>query len=608
MTVRYLLLLVLSCLCHTVMAQEDTIVSLREVVVTDTQLRDFSTSQSVQKFNDSVITNNRPSLTNLLNYNSVIYFKENGPGMVSSPSFRGTTAQQTAVLWNGININSQLNGQTDFNTVNTRDFNGISVRAGGGSVIYGSSAVGGSIHLDNELQFGNRFVNEARTEYGSFNTLGMNYQVQAGTEKIVVQASASRNSSDNDFEYPNSKLKNDNGQYYNTSLNASVAYKLTNKQTLKFYSYMFDGERHFSRTLAAPSRSKYQDTNTRNLLEWEAVGSSSTSKVKLAHLTEKYRYFENYLNENHETGEAETWLARYDFTYRFAKGLTLNAIADYTENRADGTGIIKEKRQTGSGNLLLKHKVSDKITYEGGLRKEIGNIYDSPLLFSFGVSYSPLSFYTLKINASRNFRTPTFNDLYWRGSGNADLKSETSYQAELGNQFNYKNATLTLTGYFIKLRDMLRWVPSGAQWSPENVGRVNTYGGEALLNWRESYGFGKFELNGTYAYTVSHEDGNSLQLMYVPQHKGTASLGYSFKGISLFYRQLFTGKVYTTTDHSSEVDAYNVADAGTQYSFSLFGKLDVGILVLNLYDKAYQNVTLRPLPGRNYNVYINLNF
>ncbi|MCR5861761.1 TonB-dependent receptor [Flavobacterium sp. J372] len=590
------------------MAQEDTVVSLREVVVTDTQLRDFSTSQSVQKFNDSVITNNRPSLTNLLNYNSVIYFKENGPGMVSSPSFRGTTAQQTAVLWNGININSQLNGQTDFNTINTRDFNGISVRAGGGSVIYGSSAVGGSIHLDNELQFGNRFVNEARTEYGSFNTLGMNYNMQAGTERFTMQASASRNSSDNDFEYPNSKLKNDNGQYYNTSLNASAAYKLTNRQTLKFYSYMFDGERHFSRTLAAPSRSKYHDTNTRNLLEWEAVNSSSTSKVKLAHLTEKYRYFENYLNENHETGEAETWLARYDFTYRFARGLTLNAIADYTENTAEGTSILKEKRQTGSGSLLLKHKVSDKITYEGGLRKEIGNIYDSPLLFSLGGSYSPLSFYTLKFNASRNFRAPTFNDLYWLGSGNPDLKPETSYQAELGNQFNYKNATLTLTGYFIKLRDMLRWVPSGAQWSPENVGRVNTYGGEALLNWHESYGFGKFEVNGTYAYTVSHEDGNSLQLMYVPQHKGTASFGYSFKRISLFYRQLFTGKVYTTTDHSSNVDAYNVADAGIQYSFSLFGKLDVGIQVLNLYDKAYQNVTLRPLPGRNYNVYINLNF
>lgn len=607
MTVRYLLLLVFCCMCHDALAQSDTI-ALKEVVITDSQLRDFSASQSVQKLNDSVIKNNRPSLTNLLNYNSVIYFKENGPGMVSSPSFRGTTAQQTAVLWNGININSQLNGQTDFNTVNARDFTGISVRSGGGSVIYGSSAVGGSIHLDNELRFGDKFINEARAEYGSFNTLGMNYKVQAGTEKFSVQASASRNSSDNDFDYPNSKLKNDNGQYYNTSFNAAAAYKLTDNQTLKFFTYSFDGERHFSRTRAAPSRSKYQDTNTRNLLEWEVRGTSYTSKVKLAHLTEEYRYFENFRNDRHESGQAKTWLARYDFTYKLIDGLTMNAIADYTENRAEGTGIIKEERQTGSGSLLLKHKVSEKIAYEGGVRKEVGNIYDSPILFSLGGSYSPVSFYTLKINGSRNFRAPTFNDLYWRGQGNPDLKPETSYQAELGNQFRYKNATLTLTGYYIKLQDMLQWVPRGNQWGPENVRKVNTYGGEAILNWNETFSFGRFELNGTYAYTISQDDDSDKQLIYVPKHKGNASFGYSFKNASLFYRQLFTGEVFTTSDNSSKVDGYNVADVGVQYSFKLLYGLDVGVQVLNVYEKIYENIAFRPMPGRNYNAYINLTF
>ena len=79
--------------------------------------------------------------------------------MVSSPSFRGTTAQQTAVVWNGININSQLLGQTDFNTVSTRGYNSIAVKAGGGSVVYGSGAIGGTIHLNNDLKFKKTFKN-----------------------------------------------------------------------------------------------------------------------------------------------------------------------------------------------------------------------------------------------------------------------------------------------------------------------------------------------------------------------------------------------------------------------------------------------------------------
>ena len=199
-------------LCQFIMAQQDTIVNLQEVVISDTQLHNFSGTQSVLELNDSVINRNAPALTSLLRYNSVIFFKENGPGMVSSPSFRGTTAQQTAVIWNGININSQLNGQTDFNILNASDFKTVSVRAGGGSVIYGSSAIGGSIHLNNGVTFNNHFNNEARVTYGSYNTLNANYKLDAATDSFSTSLSISRNSSDNDFEYPGTPIKNDNGQ------------------------------------------------------------------------------------------------------------------------------------------------------------------------------------------------------------------------------------------------------------------------------------------------------------------------------------------------------------------------------------------------------------
>ena len=167
MTLKKQLLFILFLLCQCIFAQQDAIV-LSEVVVSDSQLKNFTETKDIKVLNDSVIEKNRASLTSLLNYNSVIYFKENGLGMVSSPSFRGTTAQQTAVIWNGININSQLNGQTDFNTVSTRDFNSVSVQAGGGSTIYGTSAIGGSIHLSNNLSFKKQFSNDFYVSYGSF--------------------------------------------------------------------------------------------------------------------------------------------------------------------------------------------------------------------------------------------------------------------------------------------------------------------------------------------------------------------------------------------------------------------------------------------------------
>jgi len=193
MTIEKTIQLCVLLMCQFILAQHGSI-ALDEVIVTDRQLHEFSKSQAVLALNDSVIGNNGASLTALLNYNSTIYFKENGPGMVSSPSFRGTTAQHTAVVWNGLNINSQFNGQTDFNTVTTADFNNVAVRSGGGSVIYGSSAIGGSVHLNNDLLFSRRFDSALSVGYGSFDTFGANYQLKASSAVFATQASISHNS------------------------------------------------------------------------------------------------------------------------------------------------------------------------------------------------------------------------------------------------------------------------------------------------------------------------------------------------------------------------------------------------------------------------------
>lgn len=608
MTSKNFFLPVFILLCQLVAAQKDSVYVMDEVVITDTQLKHFSNSQSVQRLNDSVIKRNQPSLTSLLQYNTVIYFKENGLGMVSSPSFRGTTASQTAVIWNGININSQLNGQTDFNTIGAANFNTIDVRAGGGSVIYGSSAIGGSIHLNNELAFTDEFSNEIKFSYGSFNTLGANYKVIAAGKHFSSHVSISRNSSDNDYEYPGRKIKNENGQFYNSTINTAFGYKINDKNIIKLYSYVFEGERHFSRTTVAPSKNMYQNLDTHNLIEWESKFGRFTSRVKAAHLLEDYKFFENYQTDNFEYGRVNTYIARYDVSYNFSDAIQLNTIVDYTINNGEGSGISLNRRETGTVSFLMKHEVADKLKYELGVRKESSDVYASPMLFSAGAAYDVADFYSIKVNGSRNFRVPTFNDLYWQGSGNPNLRPETSYQAEFGNNFHYKGISLSLTGYYIKLTDMLRWVPSGNLWMPENLDNASSYGLESVAKWLVNLRSSTIHITGTYAYTRSHKDTEEFQLIYVPYHKATASLSYSYKNFSAYYTHMFNGEVFTTSDNTSKLDAHNISNIGVEYTFDLFGGIDLGMQVLNIWSEEYENVAKRPLPGRNYNAYLNLKF
>lgn len=610
MTFKKLYLFLLFSICQSALAQHDSIHHLEVVEISDLQLKNYSDSQSVLKLSDSIINKNQASLTSLLNYNTVIYFKENGLGMVSSPSFRGTTAQQTAVVWNGININSQLNGQTDFNTITTRDFNSISVRAGGGSSIYGSSAIGGSIHLNNTLKFEDHFSNSLRLNYGSFNTFGGNYKLDASDGKFSAQVSISRNSSDNDYDYVDSDDKNLNGQYYNTSMNAAIGYKINDNNFLKLYSYVFDGERHFSLIFPSEIKTKYQDLNTRNLLEWDSFFGRFVSKVKVGALSEKYKYFDNIDSESYTFGEVKTYIGKYDLAFQATDAIQLNAILDYTQNKGKGSDIKNEQRNIGSASLLLKHNLTKKFLYEASLRKEFTNNYKSPLLFSLGTSWKAADFYTLKLNGSKNFRVPTFNDLYWQPGGNENLKPESSYQAELGNEFRFNTFKITLTGYYIDIKDMLRWIPNGSNWSPQNTNKVRTYGGEAIVSWSKNFGNHHVMLNGTYGYTVSEDMEKKKQLIYVPYHKATSSLSYSWKKLSADYQLLYNGEVFTRSDNNSRynIDAYLVSNASLHYDFGKKNSCILGFQVLNLLEEKYASVESRYLPGRNFNMYLTLNF
>lgn len=608
MTKGKLILFFLLAVCQTILAQQDSI-ALKEVTISDVSLKKFSNTQSVIKLNDSVVAKNGSSLTELLQFNTPIYFKENGLGMVSSPAFRGTTAQQTAVVWNGININSQTNGQTDFNTISTAGFDAVSVRSGGGSAIYGSNAIGGSIHLENDLDFRPHFHNHLRMTYGSFETYNAAYRLQASNDKVSVNAGISRKQSQNDYEFIGSKTdrKNKNGQFYNTGMDVAFGYKINASNYLKLYSQVFDGERHFSLINPSDTKTKYRDLNTRNLLEWDWLFSRFMSKVKVAFLSERYQYFENLKTADYFFGEVKTVIARYDLAYRLSEKMTVNTVFDFMQHDGNGSDIVERKRQISSGSLLFKHQPWQMFGYELVVRKEVTSNYDSPVLFSGGGRFSPWRWYAFKANVSRNFRIPTFNDLYWKGAGNPNLKPESSYQFEAANEFTLRHFRLTATVFQTQIHDMIRWLPGqNGVFSPENTNSVLINGVEAAAQYDRRFGSHRLNIHTTYGYTDSRNRTTNKQLIYVPFHKATASLGYAYAKFSFAYQHAYNGFVFTQSDNNPlrKVAMYPISNVMADYDFGRKNTYRIGIKALNLWNEKYESVSDRPMPGRHFNVYL----
>jgi len=587
----------------------DSIQKLDEVVLSDVKLKRNAKGFKVTVLSDSILNKNNTSLTDILRYNSSIYFKENGYGMVSSPSFRGTNASQTAVIWNGININSQLNGQVDFNTVSSSNYNSIAIRSGGGSVQYGSGAIGGSVHLNNDLKFGRHFDNRLKLSYGSFNTKETALNSSFGERLWTANIGIAYRDSQNNYRILGTDRKNRNGAFNNLDLNANLGFVISKTDVIKLYHQSFKSDRAFSATLVAPSNSKYLSDDYRTMIEWARVSGSFSSKLKAVNLREEYKYFENKNTDNFSKGAATTWLLKYSVNYKFSKTLALNTIVDYTIIKAQGNSFDNPKRDVFSVTAILSHKPLPKLQYAFSARQDVNSDFKSPLVFSADANFKALEYYTLKLNASKNFRVPTFNDLYWQPGGNLNLKPESSLQLDLGQVLRINNSEIRLNAFYIDSSNLIQWRPNSetGYWNPVNVARAANYGLELDTSIRKEFDKHIIALNSNYSYTIARDLDKNVDLFYVPMHKANVSISHNYKKFTAFYQHLYNGEVNIIGD---KLTSFDVGNLGMAYHFNANGNNQylLDFKINNLYNTYYENVSLRPMPNRNFTLQLIIKF
>jgi vitamin B12 transporter len=591
-------------------SQKDAVVvNLDAFSLSISKVKDFSKGYSSLSISDSIVQRNIRSLTDVLKFNSFIYFKENGLGMVSSPAFRGTSASHTAVLWNGININSQLNGQVDFNAISANSYDDITVRSGGGSVLFGSGAIGGSIHLNNVIEFLEKEKHQLVANYGSFNTKHISYDFLKTTKKNSFNIGVGYNSSENDFEYLTTNLTNENGSFYNLNFDFNYGYKINKKNQLKFYSNSFIAERNLSRTLNAPSNDAYNDLSNKNLLEWNYFKNAKENfSSRIAYIFEAFKYFDDNTDKsNLSEGNTKRKLFQLDYNNKISRKLQVNSIVGVESINASGTSFDTHNRQILSGVVSLNHQLTEKLSYGVQFRQELQSNFNSPFLYSIGLEHQFSKNYTFSFNTSKNFRVPTINDLYWNPGGNINLKPEDSNQYEIGNLYKYRDFSFQLNAYYIKSQDLIQWTPNNlGVWSPENINKSRNTGIELTLHYNIFFGNHSFDFTANYSHTDAKDLETGKQLISIPRNLGNFLINYKYKKNNFYYEFLMNDKAIFLVD---TIPAFTVSNLGFNHQFLCFQKKQtIGLKINNIYNSNYQNTLNRPMPGINYQITTKINF
>lgn len=241
---------------------------------------------------------------------------------------------------------------------------------------------------------------------------------------------------------------------------------------------------------------------------------------------------------------------------------------------------------------------------------------------AFFFRYDPFDGKRLSITGfvKRNFRMPTFNDLYYTEIGNARLKPERTWQYDAGVRYDvrfehpfFESFSLKADGYYNEVRDKIIAYPTGQQfrWTMLNLGKVRIGGVEASGRIAARAGGVGLGLNLQYTYqkacdyTDRADSYYGDQIPYTPRHSGSVAASARYAGWELNYCFIYTGERYNEQEnirynyeqpwYTHDLSASKEFEAG-RCRFKVTGELN------NVFNQAYEVIHNYPMPGRNFRI------
>lgn len=302
-------------------------------------------------------------------------------------------------------------------------------------------------------------------------------------------------------------------------------------------------------------------------------------------------------------------------------GVTVSASGDCTvgtlkSNRVDGN----PRRVSLMGALMAKY-TSQYVTIFGTLlaqqnvSKNERNVRNhssvNPTLMA---EFMPIKCLAISAFAKKIFRLPTFNDLYYNGIGNRNLKPETAEQYSVSAAFDkdwhkwFLNAKVE--AYYNCVSNKIVAMPTGNvfQWAMMNVGKTDIKAIDYSANvvWLPSTDI-SIKVGGSYTYQrcVDVTDRKSAtynhQIAYMPRKQASALVSVDYKWFTVAYAINYQGVRYSMNQNitANRIEPYS--DQTITFGAKR-EKLSAMVEVQNVANDNYEIVKNYPMPGRAFYV------
>ena len=613
------------------------------------------------------------SMADVLTFNSSIFVKSYGRATLSTVAFRGTSPSHTQVTWNGMRINNPMLGMTDFSMIPSYFIDDASLLHGTSSVNETGGGLGGSVKLSTQPADADGIGLQYIQGIGSFKTFDEFFRFTYGDDHWQTSSRIVFSSSPNDYTYRNHDKKeniyDDNmnivDQYYPKEKNKSGSYKdlhvlqevyyntrkgdrfglnawyINSNRELPMLTTDYGNENDFE--------NRQRETTFRSILSWDHMRENwkLATKGGYIHTQMKYDYKRDAGNGimtsmTRSRSKVNTFYGQAEGEYYIGKKWLFTANASVHQHfvesrdkniiRQDGNKAIvgySKGRTELSGSTSAKWQPNDRMGMSVVLREEMYGEDWTPLIPAFFIDgvVSQKGNIMLKASASRNFRFPTLNDLYFLPGGNPDLKRESGWTYDIGASFaTGKEDVYSWSGsinwFDSHVKDWILWLPTTKGFfSPKNIKDVHAYGIELQSDFSVALKKDmQLSLNGTLSWTPSINEGEPMspadqsvgkQLPYVPEWSSSITGRLSWKKWSLLYKWCYYSERFTMSSNdislTGKLPSYFMNNLTLEREVTTkWVDLSLKGAINNLFNEEYLSVLSRPMPGINFEFFISI--
>ncbi len=511
-----------------------------------------------------------------------------GPGKTTSVFLRGGNSSHTLVTVDGVRLNDNSTGGFDFSDLTADNLERIEVIRGPQGLLHGSEAVAGAINIITRRGEGPA-QGWVRGAAGNDGYSRFAAGVSGGSERLDYSFSASRLATDAVSAASEENGNTEVDPWENLTVSGRLGGRFLDDGRAELTLRYTDGDTDVDGFTfgVGPTDDlnavQKRTTLTTSLSLDKPITDRWTQSLVVTHGSDELSgedpddFFSNF----DLSGETSSISTQADL--QLAESDTLSIGYKVERRTAENIGSFDESVTIRSFYAENLWSWNERVDLSLGLRNDDHTVFGNET--TYRAALSALLADPLRLHASfgTGFKAPTFNDLYFPGFGNLDLRPETSKGFDLGFELTLldERLVLDLTYFDSELEDLILFTfPAGFV----NIAEATSEGFELVLDWAID---DRTRLQASHTFTETEDLASGLPLARRPENRST--LGLSFEPVDKLRASATLVAVSDRIDSDgSEMDDYERVDLSADYQID--ERFRPFVRIENLFDSDYSEI------------------